>query len=64
MANQTVSDLLVQTLAAACVRRIYGLSGDSLNGITDSIRRQGQIESIHMRHEEVAIGIPSSVAKV
>ena len=54
MANQTVADLLVQTLAAAGVERIYGVSGDSLNGITDSIRRQGQIEWIHMRHEEAA----------
>ena len=54
IANQTVSDLLVQTLAAAGVKRIYGVSGDSLNGITDSIRRQGRIEWVHMRHEEVA----------
>ena len=54
MANQTVSDLLVQTLTAAGVKRIYGVSGDSLNGITDSIRRQGLIEWVHMRHEEVA----------
>src|SRR5580698_1804729 len=54
MANQTVSDLLVQTLAAAGVKRIYGVCGDSLNGITDSIRRQGLIEWVHMRNEEVA----------
>jgi pyruvate dehydrogenase (quinone) len=54
MANQTVADLLVETLAATGVERIYGVSGDSLNGITDSIRRQGKIEWIHMRHEEAA----------
>ena len=54
MANQTVAELLVQTLAAAGVERIYGVSGDSLNGITDSIRRQKQIQWIHMRHEEAA----------
>jgi pyruvate dehydrogenase (quinone) len=51
---RTVSDLLVQTLAAAGVQRVYGVSGDSLNGITDSIRRQEQIQWIHMRHEEAA----------
>jgi len=51
---KTVSELVVQTLAAAGVERIYGVSGDSLNGITDSIRRQKQIEWIHMRHEEAA----------
>jgi pyruvate dehydrogenase (quinone) len=54
MATKTVSDLLVQTLAAAGIDKVYGVSGDSLNGITDSIRRQDQIQWIHMRHEEAA----------
>jgi len=54
LATKTVADLLVQTLAAAGVKRLYGVSGDSLNGITDSIRRQSQIQWIHMRHEEAA----------
>jgi pyruvate dehydrogenase (quinone) len=50
----SVADLLVETLAAAGVERIYGLSGDSLNGITDSIRRQKRIQWIHLRNEEAA----------
>src|SRR5271155_4817468 len=50
----TVADRLVQTLSAAGVRRVYGLVGDSLNGITDSMRATGEIEWIPMRHEEVA----------
>jgi pyruvate dehydrogenase (quinone) len=54
VATKTVADLLVQTLAAAGVERLYGVSGDSLNGITDSLRRQKQIQWIHMRHEEAA----------
>src|SRR5450432_1710911 len=54
MANKNVAELLVQTLAQAGVERIYGLSGDSLNGITDSIRRQKQIKWMHVRHEETA----------
>src|SRR5580693_9101830 len=54
MPTKTVADLLVETLGAAGVERIYGVSGDSLNGITDSIRAQKQIEWIHMRHEETA----------
>src|SRR5580692_8292028 len=54
MANQTVADLLVETLAAAGVERVYGVSGDSLNGITDAIRRQKGMQWIHMRHEEAA----------
>jgi pyruvate dehydrogenase (quinone) len=50
----TVADQLAETLAMSGVKRIYGVVGDSLNGITDSIRRQGKIEWIHVRHEEVA----------
>lgn len=49
-----VADLLVETLAGAGVERIYGLSGDSLNGITDSLRAQKRIQWIHVRHEETA----------
>ena len=49
-----VADLLVDVLAEAGVRRIYGVSGDSLNGITDSIRATGKLEWIHLRHEETA----------
>ncbi len=36
----TVADQMVETLAAAGVSRIYGIVGDSLNGFTDSLRRQ------------------------
>jgi pyruvate dehydrogenase (quinone) len=50
----TVAESLVKTLAAAGVRRIYGIAGDSLNGITDAIRREKAIEWVHVRHEEVA----------
>jgi pyruvate dehydrogenase (quinone) len=51
---RTVADQFAETLAAAGVKRVYGIVGDSLNGLTDSIRRQGKIEWIHVRHEEVA----------
>jgi pyruvate dehydrogenase (quinone) len=54
MAKKRVADLLVETLAQAGVERIYGVSGDSLNGITDSLRRQKQIRWAHVRHEESA----------
>ena len=54
MAKKKVADLLVDTLAEAGVRQIYGVSGDSLNGITDSIRAKKQIQWIHARHEETA----------
>ena len=51
---RTVAEQFAETLAAAGVKRIYGIVGDSLNGLTDAIRRQGKIEWIHVRHEEVA----------
>ncbi len=49
---KTVADQFAETLAAAGVKRIYGVVGDSLNGLTDSLRRQGKIEWVHVRHEE------------
>jgi pyruvate dehydrogenase (quinone) len=45
---------MVDTLAAAGVRRIYGVVGDSLNGLTESLRKQEWIEWVGVRHEEVA----------
>jgi pyruvate dehydrogenase (quinone) len=51
---KTVADQFAETLAAAGVERISGIVGDSLNGFTDTIRRQGKIEWLHVRHEEVA----------
>jgi pyruvate dehydrogenase (quinone) len=51
---KTVADQFAETLAATGVKRIYGIVGDSLNGLTDSLRRQGKIEWVHVRHEEVA----------
>ncbi len=50
----TVADVLVETLQALGVERIYGVVGDSLNGITDSIQRKKKIKWIHTRHEEAA----------
>jgi TPP-dependent 2-oxoacid decarboxylase len=54
MAKKKVADLLVDVLAEAGVRQIYGVSGDSLNGITDSIRGGERLRWIHVRHEETA----------
>jgi pyruvate dehydrogenase (quinone) len=54
MARKNVADLLVDVLAEAGVRQVYGVSGDSLNGITDSIRTNKQIQWVHVRHEETA----------
>lgn len=50
---QTIADLLVKTLANAGVKRIWGVTGDSLNAMNDSLRRLKSIEWMHVRHEEV-----------
>jgi pyruvate dehydrogenase (quinone) len=52
--SSSVSDLIVATLRNAGVRRVYGLPGDSLNGLTDALRRDGTLAWAHVRHEEVA----------
>jgi pyruvate dehydrogenase (quinone) len=51
---QIAADIFTEVLHSIGVRRIYGVVGDSLNGITESIRRRGDIEWIHTRHEETA----------
>ena len=52
--TRSVSDVFIETLVAAGVRRVYGVVGDSLNGLTDVIRKNKDIEWLHVRHEEVA----------
>ena len=54
MSTKQVAELLVETLALAGVKRIYGVAGDSLNGITDAIRKRDDIRWAPMRHEETA----------
>jgi pyruvate dehydrogenase (quinone) len=49
-----VADLITDVLSSIGVRRVYGVVGDSLNGLTESMRRRGDIEWIHTRHEETA----------
>jgi pyruvate dehydrogenase (quinone) len=52
--SKTIADYLAQTLAAAGVSHIWGVAGDSLNGLTDSLQRTESIRWMHTRHEEVA----------
>jgi len=52
--GKRVADVLVDVLADAGVQRIYGVSGDSLNGVIDAIRKRKDIQWVHVRHEETA----------
>jgi pyruvate dehydrogenase (quinone) len=54
MSKTHVAGLFVETLALAGIKRVYGVAGDSLNGITDAIRTRSDLEWVHVRHEETA----------
>lgn len=64
MTTHNVADLLVETLQQAGVKRIFGVVGDSLNGLTESLRRRGTIDWIHVRHEEVAAFAAAGEAQI
>src|ERR1700676_1458588 len=61
---KTVSEVFVETLIAAGVQRVYGVVGDSLNGLTDAIRKSEQIDWLHVRHEETAAFAAGADAQV
>jgi pyruvate dehydrogenase (quinone) len=50
--SKTVADQLVEMLVNAGIKRIYAVTGDSLNEVNDAVRREGSIQWIHVRHEE------------
>ncbi|MFS0854124.1 ubiquinone-dependent pyruvate dehydrogenase [Microbacterium sp. 179-I 3D4 NHS] len=52
MAN--VAENIVTSLRANGVERVYGIPGDSLNGFTDALRKDGTIAWVQTRHEEAA----------
>ncbi len=49
---KSVADQLVAMLVNAGIKRIYAVTGDSLNFINDAVRREGSIQWVHVRHEE------------
>ncbi len=54
MAKINLAQQLATTLEQAGIKRIWGLTGDSLNGLTDALRSMDSIKWMHVRHEEVA----------
>jgi pyruvate dehydrogenase (quinone) len=54
MAQKLVAEMMIETLVAAGVTRIYGVVGDSLNGLLEEIRKGKEIEWVGVRHEETA----------
>jgi pyruvate dehydrogenase (quinone) len=54
MATAKIANIIVETLMSIGVKRVYGVPGDSLNGITDAIRAHESIAWMHTRNEEAA----------
>lgn len=50
--GKKVADQLVETIEKAGIKRIYAVTGDSLNEVNDAVRRRGTVEWVHVRHEE------------
>src|SRR5690606_18923641 len=64
MASPTAADILVETLCAWGVDTIFGLPGDGINGIMESLRAQEKrIRFIQVRHEESAAFMACAYAK-
>jgi len=64
MAIDNVADLIAETLIQARVKRIFGVVGDSLNGLTEALRQRKAIDWIHVRHEEVAAFAAAGEAQI
>lgn len=62
--HTTVAEQLVDTLADSGVERIYAITGDSLNAVTEAISKDGRIKFIHMRNEEAAAFAASAEAQL
>src|SRR6201986_2621836 len=64
MRIENVADLIAETLIQAGVKRIFGVVGDSLNGLTEALRKRETIDWIHVRHEEVAAFAAAGEAQI
>lgn len=64
MSSRNVAELIVDTLEQAGVERIYGVVGDSLNGLTEALRTNGKLRWLHVRHEEVAAFAAAGEAQI
>jgi pyruvate dehydrogenase (quinone) len=62
--SKNVADQLVEMLVEAGIKRIYAVTGDSLNQVNDAVRRNGKIQWIHVRHEEAGAYAASAEAQL
>ncbi|PQB06989.1 pyruvate oxidase [Polaribacter filamentus] len=62
--SKNISDQIVEMLVEAGVKRIYAITGDSLNPVNDAVRRDGRLQWIHVRHEEAGAYAASMEAEL
>ena len=62
--SKNISDQLVETLVAAGIKRIYAVTGDSLNHVNEAVHRNGKIKWVHVRNEETAAFAASAEAQL
>jgi pyruvate dehydrogenase (quinone) len=62
--SKNVADQLVEMLVNAGIKRIYAVTGDSLNEVNDAVRREGSIQWVHVRHEEAGAFAASAEAQL
>lgn len=62
--SKNISDHIVEMLVEAGVKRIYAVTGDSLNPVNDAVRRDGRLQWIHVRHEEAGAYAASMEAEL
>lgn len=55
MSKKRISDVLIEVLADAGIERIYGITGDSLNSVNDSLRRNGKIQLLHTNKQKALV---------
>ena len=61
---QKVAEQVVDMLVDTGVKRIYAVTGDSLNEINDAVRRNEKIDWIHVRHEETGAFAAGAEAQI
>ncbi|MHB8280215.1 MAG: thiamine pyrophosphate-dependent enzyme [Candidatus Humimicrobiaceae bacterium] len=60
----TVSDILIEQMAAWGVKYVFGLPGTSSLGVVDAIRKNTKIKYIQVRHEQTAAFMASAHGKL
>ncbi len=64
MCKPTVCESILDVIASADVKQVFGIVGDAINPLVDAIRRDDRMEWIHVRHEEVGAFAASAQAKM